>query len=49
MVDPSMDRSGLRGGLDAPPEIINHFRIAMLGGGRAPRSVWQFPNFAARL
>jgi hypothetical protein len=29
--------SGLRRGLDAPPEIINHFLIAMLGWGLAPR------------
>jgi len=32
----------VRRGLDAPPEIIDHFLIATLGGGRAPRSVRQF-------
>ena len=41
-------RIGLRRGLDAPPEIINHFPIAMLGGGRAPRAVWQFSFAEAR-
>ena len=35
-------RIGLRRRLDAPPEIINHFPIAMLGWRGAPRSVWQF-------
>jgi hypothetical protein len=41
-------RIGLRRGLDAPPEIINHFLIAMLGWGRAPRAVWQFSFAEAR-
>jgi len=36
------DRIGLRRGLDVPPEIINHFPIAMLGWGRAPRAARQF-------
>jgi len=44
----SEDRIGLRRGLDAPPEIIDHFLIAMLGWGRAPRAVWQFSFAEAR-